>query len=213
MSEETKRLLKCDLIYVFKDIWVFALVLAGLWLWCYLLYDTSANAVLLVNFITGVMLLSENVRDWQVQIRMYVSTSMSRKVIFRVLNIRNAILLLMGLFIETVIAFAAYPAFGSKFLVVSGAFLLFIWGFGEIAGVLVYQRKKLGQVLMCIGYILVMSPCMGSFFLGNELSGFWRVLFDGITGINVLVFGAAAMAVLAGGICFAGKHMGEYMVY
>ena len=190
MSEETKRLLKYDMRSVFKDMWVFVLIIIGLWLWCYLIYDTMANAVLLICFVDF------GLRDWQIQIRMYVSAGMSRKGIFQVLNIRNAAIFLGGLFIEAVVAFVAYPVFKTKFFIISGAYLLFIWGFGQITGVLVYHRKSWAQ-----------------FSLGNEASGFWRVLFDGITTTTVSVMGIAAVAVLAGGICFARKHMKEYMVY
>lgn len=213
MSEETKRLLKYDMRSVFKDMWAFVLIVIGLWIWCYLIYDTVANAVLLICFVAGMMFLNMGVRDWQIQIRMYVSAGMSRKGIFQVLNIRNAAIFLGGLLIEAVVAFVAYPVFKTKFLIISGAYLLFIWGFGQITGVLVYHRKKLGQILTIIGYIVVIMPCMGSFSLGNEASGFWRVLFDEITTTTVSVMGIAAVAVLAGGICFARKHMEEYMVY
>lgn len=213
MSEETKRLLKYDLRCTVKNIWVLVLIVTGLWLWCYLIYDTVANAALLISFVAGMLFLNMGVMDWQVQIRMYVSAGMSRKGIFQVLNIRNAIIFLAGLLIESVIAGVAYPVFRTKFLIISGAFLLLIWGFGQIAGVLAYHRKKLGQVLIIIGYILVMIPCMGSFSLGEEASVFWSILFENISWAYILVMGVASITVLAGGICFARKHMREYMVY
>lgn len=213
MSEETKRLLKCDLRYVFKDALVFVLIMAGLQLWCYLLYDKVANMVLLVSFITSLILLSIRAKDWQVQIRMYVSSGMSRKVIFQVLNIRNAILFLAGMLIEVVMCFVSWNGFiffRIEFFVISGAFLLFIWGFGEIMGVLVYQRKKLGLVLMVIGYLPTTIFCMAAIGLEDEPSYFWDALFDKI---NVLPFVAVAVAVLAGGIFLAKKQLGKYMVY
>lgn len=212
MKEGTKRLLKCDLLFVFKDIWVWLLVVIGLQIWFYFLYNAVANAALLLNFVTGVCLLSTSVKDWQSQIRVYVSAGMSRKGIFQVLLIRNAALVLTGLLIEAVIVFAFYPGLGVKFLVLSGFFLLFVWGFRETAGVMVYQRKKLGKFLLVIGYILTIIPCTFSFFSEGQ-DNFWRVLLNEISVTAVFVMGALAVAVLVGSICFARKHMGKYMVY
>ncbi len=212
MREGTKRLLKCDLMFVFKDIWVWFLVVAGLQIWFYLFYNTVANAALLISFVVGVCLLSTSVKDWQAQIRMYVSAGISRKGIFQVLLIRNTALLLTGLLIEAVMVFAFYPELGIKFLAVSGFYMLFVWGFGETAGVMVYQRKKLGMFLTVIGYILTMIPCSFSFFSEGQ-ADFWMVLLREIPLTAVFVMGALAAAVLAGSICFARKHMGKYMVY
>ena len=67
------------------------------------------------------------------------------------------LVILAGIFIEAAMIFINYPEIGIKFMAVSGFFLLFVWGFGDIAGVLVYQRKKLGQIFLIIGYMIQLS--------------------------------------------------------
>lgn len=212
MSEETKRLLKYDLLCSVKDILIFGLIMLALQLWCYYMYQTVANAAFLAAFVIGMPIIVWGVKDWQTQIRLYVSSGMTRKGIFQVLLMRYAMTVLAGLMMEAAIVFIGYPELGMKFLLLSGFFLLFLWGFGEIAGVLAYQGKKLGQVLMLIGYMMVGMICAGSVFTENQME-FWYILLDELTVVNVLVVGIAALAVLAGGIFFAKKQMGKYMVY
>lgn len=212
MSEETKRLLKYDLLCAVKDISVFVLIVLALQLWCYFMYKTVANAAFFVVFVIGMPIVVWGIKDWQTQIRLYVSSGMTRKGIFEVLLMRYVIIVLAGLMIEAVIVFADYPELGIKFLVLSGFFLLFLWGFGEIAGVLAYQGKKLGQILMIIGYMMVGMISAGSVLAENQME-FWYVLSDGITVVKVLVMGAVAAAVLVGGIFLAKKQIGKYMVY
>lgn len=93
MSEETKRLLKYDLLCAFKDIWIFVLIALVLQLWCYYMYNKVANMVLLADFAIGMPLFSWGIKDWQIQIRLYVSTGLTRKGIFRVLLMRNMLLI------------------------------------------------------------------------------------------------------------------------
>ncbi len=97
-------------------------------------------------------------------------------------------------------------------MAVSGFFLLFVWGFGDIAGVLVYQRKKLGQIFLIIGYMMIGMLSAGSFFSENQV-GFWVVFLAEITPETIAVIGVLAVAVFAGGICFAKKQIRNYMVY
>ncbi len=212
MSKETKRLLKYDLLCALKDIWIFVLIVLGLQLWCYFMYKAVANAAFLVTFVIGMPIIVWGIKDWQTQIRLYVSSGMTRKGIFKVLLMRYVIIVLAGLIIETVVVITSYPELGMKLLVLSGFFLLFLWGFGEIAGVLAYQGKKLGQVLMLIGYMMVGMISAGSVLTENQME-FWCVLLDEITVVNILIIGTAAAAVLAGGIFLAKKQIGKYMVY
>lgn len=212
MSEETKRLFKYDLLCAVKDIWIFVLIVLGLQLWCYFMYKTVANAAFSAAFVIGMPIIIWGIKDWQTQIRLYVSSGMTRKRIFKVLVMRYVIILLAGLMAEAVVVFTSYPELGMKFLVLSGFFLLFLWGFGEIAGVLAYQGKKLGQIFMIIGYMMVGMISAGSVLTENQMD-FWCSLLDELTVVNVLVMGIVAAAVLAGGIFLAKKQVGKYMVY
>lgn len=212
MSEETKRLLKYDLLCAVKDILIFALIVVGLRLWCYFMYKTVANEALLAAFVIGMSIIVWGVKDWQTQIRLYVSSGMTRKGIFKVLLTRYAMSVLAGLVIEAAIVFIGYPELGMKFLVLSVFFLLFLWGFGEIAGVLAYQGKKLGMIFMIIGYMMAGMICAGSVLTENQME-FWCGLLDELTVVNVLVMGTVSAAVLAGGIVLAKKQIGKYMVY
>lgn len=216
MSEETKRLLKCDLHFMLKEIRWAGVIVIGLWLWIYFLLNVAGNMMLMVSFVAAIWLLSMNVRDWRFQIRMYVNASMRRKAIFQVLLIRNAVFFLIIMLIESVLFLAfysgVYAGVGIRFWFISVFSLLLVWGLGEIAGVLVYQRKKLGQILMIIDYLLAMIPCMFG-FISKDVEDFWIVLLDGIPVTAVAAGGVVSVAVLAGGIWFAGKHMDAYMVY
>lgn len=212
MSEETKRLLKYDLLCSVKDILVFVLIVLGLQLWCYFVYKTVTNAAFLAAFVIGMPIILWGAKDWQTQIRLYVSSGMTRKGIFKVLLMRYVLTVLAGLMIEAAVVFTSYPELGIKFLVLSVFFLLFLWGYGEIAGVLAYQGKKLGQIFMIIGYMMVGMISAGSVLTENQME-FWCSLLDELTVVNVLVMGAASAAVLAGGIFLAKKQIGKYMVY
>lgn len=212
MSEETKRLLKYDLLCALKDILIFVLIVLGVQLWCHYMYKRMANMVFLADFAIGMPLFAWGGKDWLVQIRLYVSTGITRKRIFRVLIMRKLLVILAGIFIEAAMIFINYPEIGIKFMAVSGFFLLFVWGFGDIAGVLVYQRKKLGQIFLIIGYMMIGMLSAGSFFSENQV-GFWVVFLAEITPETIAVIGVLAVAVFAGGICFAKKQIRNYMVY
>ena len=212
MSEETKRLLKYDLLCAVKDILVFVLIMLALQLWFHFMYKAVANVAFLAAFVIGMPIIVWGLKDWQTQIRLYVSSGMTRKGIFKVLLMRYVIIILAGFMIEAAIVFIGYPELGIKFPVLSVFFMLFLWGFGEIAGVLAYQGKKLGQVFMIIGYMMVGMICAGSILTENQME-FWCGLLDELTVVNVLVMGAASATVLAGGIVLAKKQIGKYMVY
>lgn len=212
MSEETKRLLKYDLLCAVKDILIFVLIILALQLWCHFMYKTVANVAFLAAFVIGMPIIVWGAKDWQTQIRLYVSSGMTRKGIFKVLLVRYVMTILAGLMIEAAVVFIGYPELGIKFLVLSVFFLLFLWGFGEVAGVLAYQGKKLGQIFMIIGYMMVGMICAGSVLTENQMD-FWCSLLDELTVVNVLVMGIVAVAVLAGGIFLAKKQVGKYMVY
>lgn len=212
MSEETKRLLKYDLLCAFKDISVFVLIVLALQLWCYFMYKTVANAAFLVTFVIGMPIVVWGAKDWLTQIRLYVSSGMTRKRIFKVLLLRYVMTVLTGIMIETAIVFIGYPELGMKFLALSVFFLLFLWGFGEIAGVLTYQGKKLGQIFMIIGYMMIGMISAGSILTVNQME-FWCSLLDELTVVSVLIMGTVAAAVLAGGIFLVKKQIRKYMVY
>lgn len=213
MSEETKRLLKYDLLCAFKDICVFVLIMMGLQVWCYFMYQVEANTVLLVVYVIGTIMIVWGSKDWQVQIRLYVSAGMTRKRIFRVLLIRSGAAVLAGFFIEAVIVFIRYPWLGIKFLALSVFLQIFLWGFGEIAGVLAYQRKKLGQIFMIIGFMTAGILSMGGLFIMENQEDFWSVLLAELSPVSVSAAGVAAAAMLAAGIGLAKRQIEKYMVY
>lgn len=213
MSKETRSLLKYDLLSMLRDFWLYIPVIAVLLLWCYLFYGIVGDVVILISFLIGMQLLAGNIKDWQSQIRMYVSAGMTRKGIFQVLLIRNGMLIFIGILAEAFTAAVVYPGiYGIKPLAVMGFLLLFIWGLGQVSGPLVYQKKKLGFVLMMLGYMLVSVLSMNSFFIRDQRN-FLVGILDEMTAPNLLAAGLGAAAVLAGGICYAKKQIGKYMVY
>lgn len=58
MSEETKRLLKYDLLCALKDILIFVLIALGVQLWCHYMYKRMANMVFLADFAIGMPLFA-----------------------------------------------------------------------------------------------------------------------------------------------------------
>lgn len=212
MSEETKRLLKYDLISAFKDLWIFILIVLGLEAWCYFMYKTVPNIAILTAFVTGIVMMAWGSKDWQTQIRMYVSAGMTRKRIFRVLLTRNTAMFLAAIIIETALVFGCYPGLGRKFLALSAFYQLFIWGFGMITGVMVYRQKKLGTVFMIIGLLLAGTVSAGS-ILTERQEDFWTALLAEVPTAGMAAVGIMAAAVLAGGIVLAKKQIQIYMVY
>lgn len=212
MREETKRLLKYDLLSAFLDLRIFILIVLALEAWCYFAYKMVPNIAILIAFVTGIVMMTWGSKDWQTQIRMYVSAGMTRKRIFRVLLTRNMAVILAGLVIEAVLIFCCYPELGEKFLVLSAFYQLFIWGFGMITGVMVYRQKKLGTVFMIIGFFLAGMVSAGSILVESQ-EGFWVTLLVEVPMAELAAVGIMAAAVLAGGIILAKKQIQTYMVY
>lgn len=212
MSEETKRLLKYDLISALRDLWIFILIVLGLEAWCYFMYKTVPNVAILTAFVTGIVMMAWGAKDWQTQIRMYVSAGMTRKRIFRVLLTRNTAMILAGIIIEAALVFGCYPELGGKFLALSAFYQLFIWGFGMITGVIVYRQKKLGTVFMIIGFFLSGMISTGSILVESQ-EDFWGALLAEVPMAGLAAVGIMAAAMLAGGIILAKKQIQTYMVY
>lgn len=160
MSDETKRLLKCDFEYSMQNVGLIVMAVVALTLWFFVRYGEIVDMFLLLFMFIGIIMITISVSDWQFRNGLYLSMGVSRKNVYKVIVCRGIFLSLIILLIEAVIGVIFYPdKYNIMFLVVSLGFFLICHGFGQFVGTLMYQKNKLGSVLYCIGIMVVSGIC------------------------------------------------------
>lgn len=170
MSDETKRLLKCEFRYCMQSVRQIAIVIVVLTVWFRFMYGEIVDMFLLLLMFIGIILVTESVSDWQLRNSLYVSMGVSRKNVYRAIVGRGIFLGIIALFIEAIIGILFYPdKYNLKLLFVSLGFFLICHGFGQFVGTLMYQKNKIGSVLSIIGVMAVSGVCTLFIIVSSDL--------------------------------------------
>lgn len=163
MSEDIKRLLKCDFRYTMQNMKQIVISIVGLLLWFAFLFEKVVDVYLLLIMFMGIIMITLSIADWQYRNSLYVSMGVRRKNLHKVIMIRGIMLSMIGLVLEVILASIFYTrGLNIEILLISLGFFLICHGYGQFTGTLVYQKKKIGTVLQFMG-IMAVSGCSGFF--------------------------------------------------
>lgn len=211
MSDKTKRLLEYDMIGMLKDFLSAFFIYLGIVIWIGLIQRTIPNIWGMMLFIGATLNITECMKDWQVQIRMYISMGMTRKEIFQVIFIRNMVLILLESLCAIAIRTGGYTtAFNGKIIVLYIFAFLFSYGWGQVTGVLLYQKRKSGRIFQILGGLWIGVSAFTAFYPNEEGV---RSVLSGLNMGFMAVCGAVFLAVFAGGVFCSYKCIQEYSVF
>ncbi len=211
MNEGMKRLLKCDSGCLLKNLGTMAEVGILLVVWFWIIYGKVLNVMFAVTSFMGLLMISDGVRDWQNQIRVYIGMGITRKTTFAVLVIRGLLEVFLGLLLNVLISAAFYREYLKGEVLIGGLLLLlFCNGWGQLSGT-VGVCWKYGKVVQVIGLMIV-----GAVFGGGCMFAVYEnVLDEMVKWLNPAILtgmGVVCCMMWAAGIITAYRQLKKYTV-
>lgn len=213
MNDGMKRLMGYEGTCVIHGIGEIILVGTGVILWFLLLYGKVINLMFAVTALTCLLILSCSVRDWQLNIRTYISMGITRKSTFMAIVIRGILQMVIGMLLEIIIGFIGYPEYLKAEVLLGSLFLfLCIHGWALVSGALICSHKKTGKVMQVIGLMIIGGVIGGGSMVALNENGMLTLMVNLLTVAGVIDFGIVALIVWIVGIFVARKQAKGFVV-